>query len=145
VGTHSLLLTVSDEHQDSLPASVAVTVVDRTPPDLAVSVSPSVLWPPDHTLRTVRVEVNAPDSCGSTQQVRLVSITSSEPDDAQRADGRTRGDIVGAQIGTDDREFQLRAERAGDGPGRVYTITYEAVDQAGNRTERSAQVFAPHH
>jgi len=40
--------------------------------------------------------------------------------------------------------FLLRAERAGTGDGRVYTITYRAIDAAGNSAEASCVVTVPH-
>jgi hypothetical protein len=75
--------------------------------------------------------------------VTLVSITSNEPDNGT-GDGDTTDDIQGADFGTDDREFQLRAERSGSGGGRTYTITYEAVDDCGVSTTATAEVFVPH-
>ena len=48
-----------------------------------------------------------------------------------------------AAFGTDDRQFELRAERSGGGSGRVYTITYEAEDHSGNKTTRSVTVTVP--
>ena len=74
--------------------------------------------------------------------VELVSVTSSEPDDGP-GDGHTTGDIRGAHIGTDDRSFQLRAERSGSGPGRAYTVIYRATDASGNAAIASAIVFVP--
>ena len=38
----------------------------------------------------------------------------------------------------------LRAERSGTGDGRVYTITYEAVDASGNTSEAAATVTGSH-
>ena len=38
----------------------------------------------------------------------------------------------------------LRAERSGRGPGRVYTITVECGDGAGNRTRGTVTVSVPH-
>ena len=37
----------------------------------------------------------------------------------------------------------LRAERSGQGSGRVYTITYEAKDKSGNATTSSVVVTVP--
>jgi hypothetical protein len=79
------------------------------------------------------------DACDAKPSVRLVSITSSEPDNGL-GDGDTPDDIQGAAFGTDDREFQLRAERSGPGNGRVYTIIYQAEDASGNTAEAQAIV-----
>ena len=66
-------------------------------------------------------------------------------DDGQgRGDGGAAPDILGAEMGTDDREFKLRAERAGDGTARVYTAKYRATDASGNWSEATAQVIVPH-
>jgi hypothetical protein len=75
--------------------------------------------------------------------VRLVSITSNEPDD-DNGDGNTVNDIQGAAFGTADFVFQLRAERRGGGTGRIYTVTYEVEDASGNTTTTQALVTVPH-
>ena len=49
----------------------------------------------------------------------------------------------GAAFGTDDRQFELRAERSGSGNGRIYTITYEAEDGTANKTTRRVDVTVP--
>lgn len=69
-------------------------------------------------------------------------MTSSEPDNGP-GDGNTTGDITGADLGTDDRSFQLRAERSGSGSGRTYTVVYKATDASGNVATASATVFIP--
>jgi len=74
--------------------------------------------------------------------VRLVSIVSNEPEDGL-GDGSTSPDVQGAEFGTDDRTFQLRAERSGPGNGRVYTVTYEALDLNGNINRQEANVIVP--
>jgi hypothetical protein len=61
-----------------------------------------------------------------------------------RADGNTTNDIQGADLGTDDREFGVRAERSGRGDGRTYTVVYEAEDGSGNKTLAQATIFVPH-
>jgi hypothetical protein len=42
--------------------------------------------------------------------------------------------VQGAAVGTDDRAFQLRAERSGLTRERVYRVTYHATDGSGNLT-----------
>ena len=48
-------------------------------------------------------------------------------------------------FGTPDVQFKLRAERAGGGDGRVYTIVYTASDGSGNTAVAVATVTVPHH
>jgi len=104
---------------------------------LTVSGSPNVLWPPNHKLVGIAANIVAADVCDTRPAVALVSITTDEPEHSDM-------DIQGAAIGTDDRFFQLRAERTGSTGGRVYTATFQAVDQAGNATRTSAQILVPH-
>ena len=127
----------------SATGSTTTQVLDITPPKITVSVTPSRLAPPNHKLVPITATIVATDECDPNPQVRLVSITSSEPDNGL-GDGDTPGDISGATTGTDDRAFQLRAERAGTGPGRTYTITYEAKDASGNTAQATATVLVPH-
>ena len=145
VGLNQIQLIVSDEHQYSLPAMAAIDVVDTTPPELAVSLSPDELWPPNHRMRDITATIVVNDQCDSHVDVTLVSIVSDEPEDAVGGgDGATSPDIDGAEFGADDREFQVRAERQGAGDGRTYVVTYEAIDDAGNRSIREATIFVPH-
>jgi endo-1,4-beta-xylanase len=123
--------------------SAVVTVEDTLPPSLTVSLTPNVLWPPNHKLVTVTATVEAIDGCDPSPAVRLVSIVSNEPDNGT-GDGNTAGDIQGAALGTADFAFELRGERSGPGSGRSYTVTYEAEDASGNTTLAQAIVSVPH-
>jgi len=53
-------------------------------------------------------------------------------------------DVVGANVGTDDRNFFVRARRQGSGQGRTYSLTYRALDATGNVTHRTITVLVPH-
>jgi len=101
-------------------------------------VTPNILWPANHNYVSVTASVIASDNSGLSPTVTLVSVTSNEPDDGAD-DGNTVDDIVIV----DDYHFRLRAERSGSGTGRLYTITYQAVDDCGNTTTRSATVSVP--
>lgn len=129
-------LTVRASDHDPL---VAYLCTDTTPPALSVSVTPGSLWPPNHKMVRVTATVAATDNADPAVAVTLKSVTSNEPDNGQ-GDGDTAGDIVIV----DERTFDLRAERSGQGSGRVYTITYEATDACGNVTEARATVTVPH-
>jgi hypothetical protein len=123
-----------------------IAVVDRTPPVIhGASVAPSFLWPPNHKMVAVRVTIDAEDVCEGESIVRLLDVRSDEPDDARGVgDGQTSGDIRGADLGTDDREVLLRAERNGTGDGRVYTLTYSVSDSSGNTVLLPLRVLVPH-
>ena len=123
-------------------ATFQTAVVDTTPPQLTLSVSPSVIWPPDHKFVPVTITVTTSDVCDDHPAIRLVSITSNEAVDVTGS-GNTSPDVQGAAFGTDDRQFLLRAERSGQGSGRVYTITYEAKDGSGNATTSTVTVTVP--
>jgi len=47
-------------------------------------------------------------------------------------------------LGTDDRNFLLRAQRNGTGTGRVYTVRHRATDASGNATFPTGAVPVPH-
>ncbi len=117
--------------------------LDHTPPTLTITLSPVVLWPPNHQLQEVKATIDVKDDKDPNPTVRLLSIVSSEPDNGL-GDGDVSDDIQEADLGTDDRRFLLRAERGGTGPGRTYTVIYEARDTAGNTTQGSVKVVAPH-
>jgi hypothetical protein len=122
--------------------TATVTNIDKKAPALKLSVNKPVLKADDHRLETIRVTAAATDAESGIASVILRSITSSDPDDGI-GDGVTGGDIQGAEFGTADFEFQLRAERSGVKTSRVYTITYRATDLAGNWTDVSTTVTVP--
>jgi hypothetical protein len=113
--------------------------VDTTPPEFLLSVSPTGLWPPDHKMVEITPSWTVRDECDAAPQVSLAGIVMSEEDNTV-GDGHTTRDI---EIG-DDGEIYVRSERSGAGSDRVYTITYQAVDDCGNVTVRSATVSIPH-
>ncbi|HEY5999590.1 MAG TPA: zinc-dependent metalloprotease family protein [bacterium] len=143
LGMTTVLWTAVDNFDNSASDSQKVTVRDTTAPVFTVTLSPAVLWPPNHRLVTIRATIVVRDACDAAPAVRLVSVVSDEPDNG-RGDGNTVNDVQGVAAGTDDREFQVRAERAGGGDGRVYTVTYEVQDASGNVTTHTATVTVPH-
>jgi hypothetical protein len=142
LGTTTVTWSTQDDHNNVGSDTQVVRVVDTTPPELAVALAPSVLFPPDHQLVTITASITVQDVCDANLTVRLVSITSNEADNGL-GDGDQPQDIQSAAFGTDDRSFQLRSERSGLGTDRVYTVTYEAADASGNTTRREASVTVP--
>jgi hypothetical protein len=146
LGTTSVQFTARDARGNTATCSSSVTVQDTQPPTLNVLADPAVLWPPNHELVPVNTTWQTGDLCDPDGvRVELVSVTSSEPDDASgTSDGATSGDIQSADIGTSDPTVLLRAERLGTGPGRVYELDYRAIDRAGNATPAFGVVTVPH-
>src|SRR5439155_1727971 len=119
-------------------ASVTVNgiSIDRTPPTLACSATPSVLWPPDHKLVNVSTAVNVIDSLSGSAGFLLQSTTSNEPDDGL-GDGDTANDIQGWDIGTPDIiDFCINNGIIGTGgirlcPDRVEALIYWKIGASG--------------
>jgi hypothetical protein len=131
--------TATDDSGNQTIRTQNVRVVDTTPPELDVELDPDALWPPNHKLRAIEATIEVVDVCDPNPVVQLAAIESDEPDDGT-GDGATTNDIQGAALGTDDREFDLRCERKGNGDGRVYSVTYQASDASDNTTEETDEV-----
>ena len=144
LGTTTVTFTAIDYTGNVAFATMEVTVEDTTPPEISVAVAPDTLWPPNHKMVNIDASVTASDICDADPIIVLASIISDEPDDADGiGDGETTGDIQSANLGTEDYKFRLRAERAGEQDGRIYTITYQATDFSGNSATGSATVSVP--
>ena len=121
-----------------------VTVTDDQAP--TITTNDQTLWSPDHTYSTFDASdlvTSVSDNCDPNvgiSSVVIVKVSSDEPDDAN-ADGFTINDIV---IANDCKSVQLRAERKGDGNGRVYIVTLKVTDSDGNTTTATAKVTVPH-
>ncbi len=141
LGSTTVTLQVTDKAGEKSTDTMVAIVQDTRPPAIDVRLSPDVIWPPNHQMVPVHADVRAADACGATR-VALVSVVSSEAADGL-GDGHTSPDVQGADFGTADYDFMVRAERAGEGPGRVYTVTYAATDAAGNTATGQASVLIP--
>jgi hypothetical protein len=139
-GVHHFVLTARDQYGNSASDSVVVTVLDVTPPSIAsVTATPSVLTnSSSHAMAAVVVSVSASDACGGTVTCRIVSVTSDEPQT-----GLGGGDIGPDWEITGALTVNLRAERWNKGDGRVYTITVECADEAGNTSTSTVTVVVP--
>lgn len=125
----------------AMPAtcSFVVQVNDVQPPAISgLTASPSVINDNNHKMVNVTVSYTSTDNSGASATCSI-SVTSSEPLNGS-GDGNTDADweVVDAHT------VRLRAERAGNGTDRVYTITVTCVDAAGNTTSASTTVTVPH-
>ena len=111
----------------------------RTNNKLEVELQYAIVKEPNHKMRKIKATVEVDDTCDPNPQVTLVSITSNEPDN-DTGDGNTEVDIMGADFGSEDYRFSVRAERSGSGTGRVYTVVYSVADGSGNTAFAEATV-----
>lgn len=143
LGTTTVTFRAMDAAGNHAECAAAVTVVDATPPQITVVLDKTVLWPPNHKLVTVCAEVTVGDNGNVEPTFTLVSITSNESGEGT-GNVQAASDIKDASIGTPDLCFDLRAERAGNGNGRIYEIVYAAQDASGNVAYATVQVRVPH-
>lgn len=153
-------LTVDDGYQGIATDEVVVTVEDSDAPPVCIDARPSKrsLWPPNHKMVAVRIKgvrteegPRDPEDdddgeddhkrrrCGRGQvSITILGVTQDEP-----LDGQGDGDTAPDAVIQGDRVL-LRAERAGGGNGRVYTISFLAVDEANNSCIGEVKVCVPH-
>ena len=139
LGTNLIEVVVIDAADYTASCSTTVTVVDTVAPVItSASASPHSLWPPNHKMVNIALKVTVTDACSPTAW-HIVSVQSNEPINGL-GDGDTSPDwqILG------DHNLCLRAERSGKGSGRIYTITLQATDGAGNvSTPQTVTVTVP--
>ena len=140
LGPHTITLRVNDRAGASATDTVLVTVSDTVPPTLEVTVSPETIWPPNGRMVPVNAEVTALDACGSVSVVLEAILVSSDG----KAVAHRSGDVEGAELGTEDYAFLLRAIRIGSDAARQYHIIYTATDSAGLTARSEAIVTVPH-
>jgi hypothetical protein len=97
--------------------------------------STCILWPPNKALVEVAT-VTGNDQFGLASF--NVSVSSDEPSGSENPDTAVLG------IGVGPRIVQLRADRLGNGNGRLYTITATATNVAGITATASSTCSVPH-
>lgn len=140
VGVTPVTFTATDSHGNVSTCVANITIVDTQLPTISVTLDRVVLWPPNHKFVTINAAVTVTDLCDPNPTFRLISITSS--DDSVRT--KVSDDIAGAEFGTADTTFQLRAERIANGEPRRYTIVYRGLDSSMNWKDTTVYVDVPH-
>ena len=160
LGTNIVAVTVADSAGIQTSCDSTIVVQDTIPPVITnKAVNPSKLWPPNHKMVPIRIRVVTQDAC-CVANWKITSVTSNETvgdgkgkpnkkDNGNNENGHNEdlgsGNTAPDWIITGDHGLKLRAERAGTGTGRVYTITVQAQDCAGNLSEPATlTVTVPH-
>jgi len=140
VGETVVTCTAVDSLGNESSCSFTVTVEGSSPPEIVrATASPSVLWPPNHKFVSIGIRVDTESECDAHVECTVVNVTSNEPDNGT-GDGNTSPDW----IITENGGVKLRAERSGNGNGRIYTVYYVCEDEFGNTVEGSVEVVVPH-
>jgi endonuclease G, mitochondrial len=122
---------------ESANGASSLQVVDTTAPVIsAMSASPNVLGPPNHKMIDVFVAYSVSDLTGAP--VCALTVSSNEA-----ANGVGDGNTSTDWLVIDAHHVRLRAERAGGGTGRIYTVTATCTDGSGNSASRAATVAVP--
>lgn len=119
--------------------AASLRIVDTAPP--LVEAHTVSLWPPNHRMEWITPErcVTVWDACDPTPEVTFTWVASDEAHD-DIADGHHMPDVITDECGG----IQVRAERRGDGDGRVYALGWRAVDASGNIAQGICEVGVPH-
>lgn len=144
LGLHTITLRVSDGTNPPVDSSITVEVVDTVAPTIAPVASTTLLWPPDHTMRDIRIDANAADNSGGAVTLNVI-VSSSEAENGL-GDGDTAPDWTEPLIDNANGiiRLQLRAERYGGGGSRTYTVLIGAVDSSGNSSQAMVSIIVPH-
>jgi hypothetical protein len=105
-------------------------VIDTQPPVIDdATATPGYLWPPEHVMVEVALDVTVSDNTFAVWYVE--GVTSNQPEDGT-GDGDSAPDWM--LDPNDPQSLWLRAERSGNAPteARVYTVTLRAIDTGGN-------------
>ncbi len=103
----------------------------------SVSASPNALWPPNHKMVPVTINYTVTDNCDPAPVCSL-SVSDNE------GEGGGSGHSSPDWMVLDAHHVDLRAERAGTGSGRVYTIAISCQDKLGLSANTTTTVTVAH-
>lgn len=129
----------TDHSGNTATCSQVITVNDDVAPQVVgLSTSQTSLWPANHTMRDITVNYTVSDNCVNGPTYSM-SITSNEP-----VNGVADGDTDPDWEVVDNHHIRLRAERAANGTGRIYTITITVNDGCNPTVTATTQVVVVH-
>ena len=168
LGTNTIVVTGTDGSGNSASCSTVVTVVDTTPPDMSgLTVTPNILWPPNHKFHEVTIS-GVDDDCDMTCEVTGVAVSDSDTGETDHVDdwdldtGNPNSVNLRAERDPND-EFDrdhrdndddndsvpTRGNGRGRGPhvdgdgDRTYTLTVLCTDSSGNVNTSTVDVVVP--
>lgn len=142
LGPHNVELEIADDDGYTDLDYTTVTVQDTQAPDITeITADPAKLWPPNKKMRDIAISVEVADICSASASIDcyIAGVSSNEP-----IKGIGYGKTSPDWILTGDLTLKLRAERAGKGSGRVYTVNVNCEDDSGNISTATATISVPH-
>jgi HYR domain len=139
IGSTQVTATARDFQGNEATANFRITVRDTTAPAIqSLTASPDVIWPPNNRMIPVSLTTQISDVADPAPATIIVSVTSNEPVTAggwphPAPDWEITGNLT----------LNLRAERLGNGKGRIYTIMVESRDLHGNASTKTVTVSVP--
>ncbi len=119
------LITVYTTRASIWNVGIDLTQTTNEPPDCStVTVAPKTLWPPNHKFRLMRLTGGSDPDPLDVLTLEATGVTQDEP-----LKGKDPGDLApDARLAGSPARLYLRAERNGNGNGRVYRVGYELSD-----------------
>lgn len=113
---------------------------DHQPPEV-IPEPPIELWPPNHMYHVITIDdcIQQVIDCDPHWTAVFLWGTSDEPENST-GDGNTTDDIAFISA----TAVKVRAERKGNGNGRVYRLKYVVEDSYSNKTFGICTVTVPH-
>ena len=117
---------------------IGQTPINRPPDCAAAAPSVSLLWPPNHELKRIKI-LNVSDPDGDLVSLAITGITQDEP-----VGGSGTGSTSPDGKGVGKEVARVRAERSAKGNGRVYQIKFQANDGRFGQCSGHVRVCVPH-
>ena len=130
-------MAVGDDFLGSVGGFLAIRPAVPPPSCASATASPNLLWPADHNLVPIQISGIVNPASGALT-ISVTSIFQDEPVQSPGS-GNTSPDATGVGTGNPS----VRAERDGNGDGRVYHINFTATGASGSCTG-SVTVGVPH-
>ena len=143
LGQHTVTLSVIDSRGSESITSKTINVADTQAPQVALTASPSCLWPPNHKYALYELGRDftavVTDACDPTASARITGVNSNQAP-LVNGSGQTIPDYAYGS-----GAFCIRSERTGTvNDDRIYTVTVEVKDASGNTATKTIPVTVPH-
>lgn len=129
---------VSEYNEENNIERGEIMVGNLAPDCSSAKPSVSTLWPPNHKMQEVSI-INITDPKGDAISININMV---KQDEATNGAGSGNTCPDAENIGSS--AVQLRAERSGQGNGRVYHLYFTATDSKGASCNGEAKVCVPH-